>query len=61
MACGDEERQKTALSLSGLKHTIHKTAHPINHLKPNGNYMYHLFQQSINLHFVFTGFVGFSF
>jgi hypothetical protein len=26
-------------------------------LKPNGNYMSHLLQQSVNLHLVFVGFV----
>jgi hypothetical protein len=29
----------------------------INPLKPNGNYMYHLLQQSVTLHFVFMGFI----
>jgi hypothetical protein len=37
-----------------------KTSFLINPLKPNGNYMYHLFQQSETFHFVFMGFVWFS-
>jgi hypothetical protein len=32
----------------------------LNHLKPNGNYMSHLLQQSVTLHFVFMCSVCFS-
>jgi hypothetical protein len=32
----------------------------LNPLKPNGNFMSHLRQQSVTLHFVFMGFVWFS-
>jgi hypothetical protein len=30
-----------------------------NPLKPSGNYVYHLFYQTVTLHFVFMGFVWF--
>jgi hypothetical protein len=29
-------------------------------LKPNGNYMYHFFYKSLNMHFIVMGFVWFS-
>jgi hypothetical protein len=36
------------------------TKEKVNHLKPSGNYVIHLFQQSITLNFVFMCFVWFS-
>jgi hypothetical protein len=53
-----------------LLHSIHKnecrSTHPrrrqrkFNHLKPSGNYIYHLLQQSATVYFVFMGFIWFS-
>jgi hypothetical protein len=39
---------------------VHINLYSFNPLNPNGNYIYHLFQQSVALCFVFIGFAWFS-
>jgi hypothetical protein len=44
---------------SALEPVTH-SHHPVNPLRPSGNYMNHLILQSVMLHFVFIGFAWFS-
>jgi hypothetical protein len=44
------------ISVSSIQCTVLKSISTFNTLKPNGNYMSHLLQQSVTLHFVFMDF-----